>query len=214
MLKDFAPLSSIMSRGIFMSRQTKESRGIRQERRVRALISFMILDIPMPVETDEERLTRLMQTYGSNVLRVCYLYLKDHALAQDAAQTTFVKAWQALSTLREGGTEKAWLMRIAVNTCKTTLRSREYRLYAQSPDMDDLPEPSTEDEHPDNTVLNAVMSLPEKYREVVMLHYYQGLSSTEAARILHLPQATILTRLHRARKLLESQLKGWYLSDD
>jgi len=178
------------------------------------LVSFMIVDIVQQAENDEQRLTRLMEIHGSSVLRVCYLYLKDHALAQDAAQTTFVKAWKALSTLREGSTEKAWLMRIAVNPCKSTLKSAEYRLYAQSPDMDDIPEPSMEDEHPDNTVLSAVMQLPEKYREVVMLHYYQGLATPEVARILHIPQATVLTRLHRARKLLESALKGWYLSDE
>lgn len=178
------------------------------------MIAFMILDIPMPQESTEERLTRLMQTYGSAILRICYLYLKDHALSQDAAQTTFVKAWQALPTLRDGATEKAWLMRIAVNTCKTILRSREYRLYAQSPDMDDLPEPAYEEHYADNTVLASVMNLPEKYREVVILHYYQGLASPEIAHILKLPQATILTRLHRARKLLESELKGWYLHDD
>ena len=110
--------------------------------------------------------------------------------------------------------EKAWLMRIAVNTCKSILRSREYRLYAQSPDMEELPEPSQEDSLPDATVLNAVLELPEKYREVIMLHYYQGLSSPVIAKVLKLPQATILTRLHRARKLLESQLKGWYLDDE
>lgn len=168
---------------------------------------------PLPKESDEERLTRLMTTYGDSVLRVCYLYLRDHALAQDASQTTFVKAWQALSTLRDGATEKAWLLRIAVNTCKTILRSREHRLYTQTPNLDELPLP-VEDEHPDNTVLNAVMALPEKYREVVLLHYYQGLLSPEVARILRVPQATVLTRLHRARKLLESKLKGWYLSDE
>jgi len=178
------------------------------------LISFMVMDIPAPPENDEERLTRLMQIHGNAVLRVCYLYLKDHALAQDAAQTTFVKAWQALSTLRDHANEKAWLMRIAVNTCKTTLRSPEYRLYAHSPDMDELPEPSIEDDRPDATVLSAVMALPDKYREVVMLHYYQGLPGPEVARILRVPQATVLTRLHRARKLLESELKGWYLGDE
>lgn len=178
------------------------------------MFSFLIVDTPKPPETDNERLTRLMQTYGNNVLRICYLYLKDHALAQDAAQTTFVKAWQALHTLRGNSTEKAWLMRIAANTCKTILRSREHRLYAQSPDMDDLPDPAVEDALPDATVLNAVMALPEKYREVVILHYYQGLSSPAVARILKLPQATVLTRLHRARKLLESQLKGWYQSNE
>lgn len=178
------------------------------------MIPFLTVNISKPPETDEERLTRLMQTYGSNVLRICHLYLKDYALAQDAAQTSFVKAWQALHTLRVGSTEKAWLMRIAVNTCKTILRSREYRLYAQSSDMDDIPETAVEDEFPDTTVLNAVMALPEKYREVVMLHYYQGLSSSAVAHILRLPQATVLTRLHRARKLLESHLKGWYQSND
>ena len=178
------------------------------------MISFFIVDLPPPSESDEERLTRLMQTYGSAVMRVCYLYLKDHSLAQDAAQTTFVKAWQHFSTLKDSLHEKAWLMRIAVNTCKTMLRSAEYRHYAHSPDMDELPEPSTEDVHGDETVLSAVLALPEKYREVVTLHYYQGLSSQETARILHVPQATVLTRLHRARKLLESELKGWYLGHE
>ena len=178
------------------------------------MLSFVLAELAPLEENDEARLTRLMEAHGNHVLRVCYLYLKDHALAQDAAQTTFVKAWQALSSLRAGSTEKAWLMRIAVNTCKTILRSPEYRMYAHNPDPDAMPEPSMEDQHPDDTVLGAVMRLPEKYREVIILHYYQGLGSTEVARILHIPQATILTRLHRARKLLESELKGWYLSNE
>lgn len=203
-----------MSRGILVPSPTKANRALSRRKEDAPLVSFMIVDIIQQPENDEQRLTRLMETHGSSILRVCYLYLKDHALAQDAAQTTFVKAWKALATLREGSTEKAWLMRIAVNTCKSTLKSAEYRLYAQSPDMDDLPEPSMEDEHPDDTVLSAVMQLPEKYREVIMLHYYQGLPSPEVARILRIPQATVLTRLHRARKLLESSLKGWYLSDE
>ena len=178
------------------------------------MISFSFFTIPTPTESTEERLTRLMQTHGNSVLRICYLYLKDHALAQDAAQTTFVKAWQALHTLRNDAMEKAWLMRIAVNTCKSILRSREYKLYAQSPDMDEIPDPAAEASFPDTTVLSTVLALPDKYREVIVLYYYQGLSSLDIARALKLPQATILTRLHRARKLLESQLKGWYLDDE
>ena len=159
-------------------------------------------------------LNRLMNTYGTNVLRVCFLYLRDHQLAQDAAQTTFMKAWSALDRLRDSTTEKAWLMTIAVNTCKSTLRSREYRLYAQGADLENLPEPSADPVTPDRTVYNAVQSLPDKYRDVVILHYYQGLPATEVARALHLPQATVRTRLHRARALLEPMLKGWYLNDD
>ncbi len=185
----------------------------KRERRL-PLISFMIVDLPPREEDEEATLTRLMESYGSSVLRVCYLYLKDHALAQDAAQTTFLKVWQAIRTLRSGDTEKAWVMRIAVNTCKSILRSREYKLYAQSPDMEEIPEPSVCGEFRDDTVLNAVLGLPEKYREAVVLHYYQGLTAAAAARILHIPQGTLHTRLHRARKLLESQLKGWYLDDE
>ncbi len=165
-------------------------------------------------ETKEEKLQRLMKTHGSSVLRVCYLYLKDHALSQDAAQTTFLKAWQHLHTLREGSTEKAWLMRIAINTCKSMLRSPEYRMYAHNPDTDNMPEPGATDRHRDDTVLNAVTSLPLIYREVVLLHYYQGFSTPEVARILRSPQSTVLTRLHRARKLLESMLKGWYFDNE
>ena len=84
----------------------------------------------------EAALNRLMSTYGTNVLRVCFLYLHDHALAQDAAQTTFLKAWQALDTLRSSETEKAWLMQAGGNTSvseiistyvyKTGLQSAQY----------------------------------------------------------------------------------------
>lgn len=163
----------------------------------------------------DELLSRLMETYGTNVLRVCFLYLHDHALAQDAAQTTFLKAWQALGKLREEGTEKAWLMTIAVNTCRSILRSREYRHYAHGADLDNMPEPSVDAPLPaDPTVYNAVRSLPEAYREVVILHYYQSLSTVDVAQVLRVPQSTVRTRLHRARKLLEPLLKGWYLNDD
>ena len=202
-----------MSRGIFDA--AKDDAGLcRRERRVIGLFLFSFATSRQPAESAEERLTRLMQNYGTQVLRVCFLYLPDHALAQDASQTAFVKAWQAMHTLRDTSTEKAWLMRIAVNTCKTMLRSREYRLYAQSPDLDDLPIAAPEEATTDDTVLKAVLALPEKYREVVTLFYYQGLTSPEIARVLRVPQATVLTRLSRARKILESELKGWYLSDE
>ncbi len=165
-------------------------------------------------ESREAHIQRLMQTHGNAVLRVCYVYLRDHALAQDAAQTAFVKAWQALHTLRDPALEKAWLMRIAVNTCKTMLRSPEYRLYAHNPDLDEMPEPSVSTPPRDDAVLQAVMALPLIYREVTLLHYYQGLSTPEVARALKIPQSTVLTRLHRARKLLENSLKGWYFDNE
>lgn len=168
----------------------------------------------VPGDEREARLRRLMEAHGSAVLRVCFLYLRDYALAQDAAQTAFLKVWRALDTLRDSGNERAWVMRIAVNTCKNVRKSREYRLYAQSTPLDQIPEPTAEAELPDDTVLTAVLSLPDKYREVVLLHYYQGFALTEVAEILNISQVSVRTRLHRARKQLEPLLKGWYFGDE
>ncbi len=173
-----------------------------------------MMNASVPGDISEARLQRLMDAHGNTVLRVCYLYLRDYALAQDATQTTFLKVWQALSTLREGATERAWVMRIAVNTCKNIRKSRDYRLYAKNTPLDQLPEPTAEDSLPDDTVLTAVMTLADKYREVVVLHYYQGFSLVEVADILGLPQASVRTRLHRARKLLHPLLKGWYFGNE
>lgn len=173
-----------------------------------------MLNALVPGVGSEAKLQQLMETHGSNVLRVCFLYLRDYALAQDAAQTTFMKVWQALDTLRSGTTEKAWVMRITVNTCRNILKSRDYRLYARNTPLDQLPEPTAEDPLPDDTVLQAVLSLPDKYREIVVLHYYQALNLTEVAEILQLPPASVRTRLHRARKLLHPKLKGWYFDDE
>ena len=168
----------------------------------------------MSADEKDVMLTRLMETYGTNVLRVCFLYLHDHALAQDAAQSTFLKAWKALDRFRADASEKTWLMTIAVNTCRSMLRSREYRLYAHGADMENIPEPSIDPVLPDGTVAQAVLALPHKYREVVILHYYQSLPTADVAMALRIPEATVRTRLHRARRMLEPVLKGWYLSDE
>ncbi|MBQ7849259.1 MAG: RNA polymerase subunit sigma-70, partial [Clostridia bacterium] len=99
---------------------------------------------------------------------------------------------------------------IAVNTCRNILKSREYRLYAKATPLDQLPEPARTDAYPDDTVLQTVLSLPDRYREVVVLHYFQAMPLKDVADALRLPQATVRTRLVRARKLLYPMLKGWY----
>ena len=68
--------------------------------------------VPGNVQTME----RLMAQHGDSLLRMCYMLLRDRELARDAAQESFLKAYRALDTLREGDSEKAWLMRIAINT--------------------------------------------------------------------------------------------------
>jgi len=154
---------------------------------------------------------RMMGEYGAGILRLCFLYLKDHALAEDAAQEAFIRAYRGLSSFRGQASEKTWLTRIAVNVCKNMLRSPWRRLtdFRVSPDR--LPEPSCPLEARDGEVLKAVMGLPVRYREVVLLYYYQEMALREIAGLLNIPQATVSTRLARARARLKDALKGWWL---
>ena len=161
-----------------------------------------------------QTLERLMTDYGDRIMRTCLLFLQDRPLAEDASQETFIRAWRVLDQLREGDTEKAWLMKIAVNVCKSELRSRSRRIPEAKVTEDEIPENGREDQYPDRTVFNAVNSLPLRYRSPVILYYYQGLPVSDIAGILHIPGATVRTRLSRARALLRNQLEGWYFDDE
>ena len=165
--------------------------------------------LPQP----ESPLERLMAQYGDSLLRTCWMMLNDRDLARDAAQETFLKAYRALPTLREGKTEKAWLMQIAVNVCRDMRRGFWFRRIDRRLTPDDLPETAREDERPDPAPFLAVMSLPAKDRETVVLHYYQGLSLAEIAKLTEVPASTVRARLARAKKKLHRKLEGWYYDE-
>ena len=193
------------------------SRRMKQFAPLRSIIQCRGGDERMQKRTPEERgqtLERLMEEYGDRVMRTCLLFLQDRPLAEDASQETFIRAWRALDQLREGATEKAWLMKIAVNVCKSMLRSRSRRIPDAKAAADEMPEPGAPDRYPDHTVFDAVSALPVRYRSPVILCYYQGLSAGEIAGILHLPGATVRTRLARARALLRDELEGWYFDEE
>ncbi|HML49501.1 MAG TPA: sigma-70 family RNA polymerase sigma factor [Clostridia bacterium] len=169
--------------------------------------------IEASVPTDVQTLERLMAQYGDNLLRMCWMLLQDRELARDAAQESFLKAYRALGSLRNGETEKAWLMRIAINTCRDMRRSRWWRMVDRRVTPDDLPEAGREDALPDSMPLIEVLNLPEKYRQVVLLHYYQGLTLEEIARTLDASASTIRTRLSRAKAKLRQKLERWYYDE-
>lgn len=158
-------------------------------------------------------LERLMNAYGDRVLRLCYMELHDRELARDAAQETFLKAYRALDGLR-GETEGAWLSRVALNACRDMRRKGWFRMEDRRVALDDLPfGADAPDSPPDKTPLEEVMRLPDKYRRVVLLCYYQGLSAENAARTLGIPAATARSRLKRARDRLREKLGEWYYDD-
>lgn len=157
-------------------------------------------------------LERLMEQYGSYLLRMSALYLKDADLAQDAVQETFVKVYRHLGRYRAESSEKTWLTAICINVCRDMLRTAWFRHQSRK-DIDTLPEKPVPFAFPDDTVLTAVMRLPAKYREVVLLRYYERLKLKEVASALRLSEGTIRSRLNRANRILRDRLKEWYYEE-
>ncbi len=167
----------------------------------------------MTPQQKEAWLARAMASYGTPLLRMAYVYLGDRALAEDAVQETFLKAYRRLETFRGESAEQTWLTRIAINTCVSLGRTAWMRSVWRSPPLDELPEPIGEDETRDDTVLRAVMDLPGPLRQVVVLRYYQEMKVSDVADALGISRNAVSTRLARARTRLRAALKGWYFDE-
>ena len=126
--------------------------------------------VKAPDSRPETVLERLIRENEVSLKRLCYLYLHDEALAEDAVQETFLKAYRALEGYRGESSEKTWLTRIAVNTCKDMLRTAWFRHVDRRVTPDMIPE-SRETRDPYNReIAAAVMNLPATLRDVVLLY--------------------------------------------
>lgn len=161
---------------------------------------------------DENGLARLLDDWGDRLLRLCTLYLKDIHLAEDAVQETLLRAWRNASRFHGEGSETTWITRIAINVCKSYLRSPWKRRRAPAEELDSLFAPA-DDPQVDDTLPHAILALSRPYREVVILYYYQELKAREIAEVLGLNISTVTARLSRARKELRERLKGWYYDE-
>lgn len=157
----------------------------------------------------EQILERLMQEYGDSVFRMCYLYLKDYHLAEDATQETFIKAMKSYDSFLHNAKEKTWLIRIAINSCKNIMRTRWFRfpmLRIEDQQLSDTCN-SLEGVIEKDTISKAIMSLKKSDRELIILYYYQELSVKEISLITKKKENAINQQLRRARKRLKDYLE-------
>ena len=150
----------------------------------------------------DEQFSHMVETYQTSLLRMCCLYLRDASLAEDAVQETFVKVYRSLHDFRGESSEKTWLFRIGVNVCRDMRRSRWFRYVDRRVTPDTLPmqtDPADED-HED--LSQAIVRLPDKYKEVILLHYYQNMNVREIAQTLGLAPSSVSNRLKKARERL------------
>lgn len=159
---------------------------------------------------EEQRLEEWMRTYGTAVLRTCFIHLADTGQAEDAMQDTFLRAWHAMDQFegRNGCSEKTWLMRIAVNVCRDYRRSRWFRHIDLSRALDELPPSMTAVLPEDRLLMLDILRLPVKYRQALLLYYYQDMTLEEAAEVLGVSRSTVHHRLKKAEIMLRTTLSG------
>ncbi len=159
-------------------------------------------------DSRDERIESMVALYQLPLLRLCYAYLHDEELAKDAVQETFIKAYRNLDGFRGTSSEKTWLNRIAINTCKDLRKSGWFRHVDRSVTPEMLPETETPGK-PEETGLTAeIMNLPVRLREAALLCWLQGLTYNEAADALGISFQAVSSRLNRARKRLRFAMEG------
>lgn len=157
----------------------------------------------------EAALVRLMEQYGDSIKRMCCVYLRDLGAAEDAAQETFIKAFEHIDPLLDGDVqnEKAWLTRIAINTCKDMLRSSWMRHIDKRRAIEELPLSVTPHNEDSIALSQAVMALPPKLKEIVLLYYYQDMNLRSCAQALNISAPTATRRLQQAQARLKLEFK-------
>lgn len=168
-------------------------------------------DPPPGRQERSELFIHLMQSYGNDVLRICYVLLRDRMLAEDAMQEVFLKVYRHLDTPPQN--ERAYLMTIAVNTCRDIRRSAWLRHNDQRVSLDDLPPAACDFTSEDDSILCEVMALKPAYREAILLRYYQELEPEVCAQALGLSPSGFYRRLRRALAALKPRLERWGLNE-
>ena len=153
---------------------------------------------PVPLE-----LGALYEAYADMIFRLALVRTRNRADAEDVLQDVFFRCLRRQPLFRDEEHQKAWLITAAINSSKS-LMGRADRRHGVGPEA--LEFLSTEDDT-DNSVYNAVMQLPDKYRTAVHLFYYEGYSVEEIGKMTDTKPSTVKSHLHRAREALRGMLK-------
>lgn len=152
--------------------------------------------------TESNRLETVIRTYENTLYRAALAILGDPQEAEDVVQDTFLRLWEKAPIFESPAHERAWLLKVAVNGCKSRLRAPWRRRTA--PLLDSYPAADPEEQ----ALMEVIQSLPPKDRTVLHLYYYEGYQTAEIAAMTGWREGTVRSRLARARDRLRDLLKG------
>lgn len=140
---------------------------------------------------------RAVNEYGNSLYRLCTVMLKNREDAQDAVQESFVRYMTKAPDFTDSEHEKAWLIRVATNICKDMLRWRKHSSFLS---LDEIRNIGTSEDNAQ--ILGLLVSLEEKYRIIIHLHYVEGYKTDEISAMLGMSSAAVRKRLQRGRDML------------
>lgn len=158
----------------------------------------------------EQDINQTIEDHADTIKRICMLYLKSVHDTEDIFQNVFLKYALSSVDFTDEAHKKAWLIRVTINECKDLLKNFFRQKTVPIDTLFDLADERTAHS---NELLEAVLSLPHKYRDVIYLHYYEGYTAIEIGSILKKNPHTVYTLLHRGRQRLRQILGGEDLDD-
>jgi RNA polymerase sigma-70 factor (ECF subfamily) len=167
-------------------------------------------DVDKVLAGDVSAYEGIVRRWQGPLINLAYRFCRDRGRAEEMAQEAFLRAYRALGQWRKDAVFSTWLFALATNLYRTELR----RIPARTVPLDDVAEPrdpraadgGLEDDDRDRAVRRAVLALPAKYREALILFYFHDLDVPAAAASLGLPEGTVKARLFRGRELLRRKL--------
>jgi len=159
---------------------------------------------------DVSAFEEIVQRWQGPLINLAYRFCRDRGRAEELAQEAFLRAYRGLKQWRQEASFSTWLFALATNLYRSELR----RIPARTVPIEDVPEPADtrisatnfEDRDRDSAVRRAVLALPAKYREALILFYFHEMDVPAAARSLGLPEGTVKARLFRGREILRNKL--------
>jgi RNA polymerase sigma-70 factor (ECF subfamily) len=165
-----------------------------------------LADVDRVLAGDVRAFEGIVRRWQGPLVNMAWRYCRDRSRAEEMAQDAFIRAWRGLAGWRREGSFSTWLFSLAANVFRTELK----RFPTLNVGLDEIAEPSAPAAQHSaiaatasaETVRRAVLSLPVRYREPLVLYYFHELDLTAAAQTMGLPEGTLKARLSRGRDLL------------
>lgn len=152
---------------------------------------------------NDDKIGVALQKYSDIVYRICFIYLRNSPDIDDVFQEVFLKLLQKNLPFESEDHEKAWLIRVTINKCKDVVKG----FWQKNINLVENVELPLKDSA-GNELLQVVLSLPQKYKDVIYLYYYEEYTVPQMAKLLQRNENTIYSNLHRAKGLLKQKLEG------